>query len=388
MTDFSRFERAEDYIPIGEPDITSLEKQAVLDVLTRGWITRGAECEAFEKEFCEITGSSHALAVNSGTAALHLALALHGIGPGDEVILPSLTFAATAHVVVHQGATPVFAEIDPETYCLDPGHVESLISPRTRAILPVHYAGHPANLDKFKALCEKHGLALIEDAAHAMGAGWKGSPIGSEGATACFSFYSNKNLSTGEGGMLVLPTEDLRDRAARLSLHGMDKDAWKRFGSEGDLRYEVREVGWKYNANDLMAALGRVQLSRLTEMQARRGQSWDFYNEMFRDDGRLMVPPEVPEAVHARHLYVLQLSDESKASRDTVVNSLRSRSIGATVHYDPLHLHPAYRERFGTKEGMLPVTERIASRIFSLPMHSKLTEQQVNRVSIEVLRLV
>ncbi len=388
MADTHSIERAEDPIPIGEPDLTGLEQEAVLGVLHHGWLTRGAECMAFEKEFKGVVRADYALALNSCTAALHLALLVHGIGPGDEVILPSLTFAATGHVVVHCGATPVFAEVDPETYCLDPNHVEALITPRTRAILPVHYAGHPADLNQLHTIAEQHDLVLIEDAAHALGASWEGKSIGSKGSTACFSFYSNKNITTAEGGMLTLPDASLHERAVILSLHGMSQDAWNRFGVEGSWRYQVTHFGFKYNANDLLAALGRAQLSRLPEMQARRTKAWVFYQEMFNDDGRVQVPVERSGVTHARHLYVLQLTDQSKVSRDEVVTSLRAKGIGATVHYDPLHLHPAYRERFGTREGMLPVTERLAARIFSLPMHSKLTEQQVNRISIEVLRLV
>ncbi len=388
MADIHSIERAEDPIPIGEPDLTGLEQEAVLEVLRRGWLTRGAECLAFEEEFKHVVGADHALALNSCTAALHLALLVHDIGPGDEVILPSLTFAATGHVVVHCGATPVFAEVDPETYCLDPLHVETLITSRTRAILPVHYAGHPADMNRLRMISHKHGLVLIEDAAHALGASWEGTPIGSAGTTACFSFYSNKNITTAEGGMLTLPDPDLLERAEILSLHGMNKDAWNRFSAEGSWRYQVIHFGYKYNANDLLAALGRAQLSRLPEMQARRHKAWDFYQEMFGDDGRVQVPVERSDVTHARHLYALQLTDQSKSSRDEVVAALRAKGIGATVHYDPLHLHPAYRQRYGTCEGMLPVTERLASRLFSLPMHSKLTEQQVNRVSIEVLRLV
>ena len=388
MADTHSIERAEDPIPIGEPDLTGLEQEAVLEVLRRGWLTRGVECLAFEEEFKGVVGADHALALNSCTAALHLALLVHDIGPGDEVIIPSLTFAATGHVVVHCGATPVFAEVDPETYCLDPFHVETLITSRTRAILPVHYAGHPADLNHLRMISHKHGLVLIEDAAHALGASWEGTPIGSAGTTACFSFYSNKNITTAEGGMLTLPDPGLHERAVILSLHGMNKDAWNRFGADGSWRYQVTHFGFKYNANDLLAALGRAQLSRLPEMQVRRYKAWDFYQEMFGDDGRVQVPVERTGITHARHLYPLQLTGQSKATRDEVVTALRAKGIGVTVHYDPLHLHPAYRQRYATREGMLPVTERLASRLFSLPMHSKLTEQQVNRVSIEVLRLV
>ncbi len=387
MSELMHPEGTEEFIPIGEPDITPLERQAVLEVLKGGWLTRGAECLAFESEFCQAVGSSHALALNSCTAALHLALLVHRVGPGDEVILPSLTFAATGHVVVHVGATPVFAEIDPETYCLDPNHVEALLSSRTKAILPVHYGGHPADMDSLRNLADRHGLILIEDAAHALGAAYRGAPIGAGRSCACFSFYSNKNITTGEGGMLTLPAEDLLDHATRLSLHGMSKDAWKRFGGRGDWRYRVTEFGYKCNANDILAALGRVQLSRLPEMQERRARAWAFYREMFDGDPRLILPPEQPTVVHARHLYPLRLGDEARAERDGLVDTLRSKGIGATVHYDPLHLHPAYRERFGYKSGMLPVTEHVAARVLSLPMHSLLNDQQLNHVSTEVLRL-
>lgn len=381
-------ERAEDSIFLGEPDLSRREKEAVLDVLDRGWLTRGDECVKFEEEFRERVRAEHALAVNSCTSALHLALAIHEIGPGDEVILPSLTFAATGHVVVHQGATPVFADIEETTYCIDPAHVESLITPRTRAVMPVHYAGHPCNLDRLRTICETHGLALIEDAAHALGAAHAGRPIGAGNAIACFSFYSNKNITTGEGGMLTLPDANLFEKAQQLSLHGMDSDAWKRYSGKGKGRYQVTEFGYKYNANDILAALGRVQLSRLDEMQSRRASAWSFYDAMFEDDGRIEVPPVGEGITHARHLYPIRISEDSSARRDEVVETLRDKNIGVAVHYDPLHLHPAYRDRFHTCEGQLPVTERIARNLISLPMHSKLTDQQLNRVSTEVLRLV
>ncbi len=377
-----------EYIPIGEPDLTGLEREAVLRVLDHGWLTRGAECMAFEEEFRGMVGASHALALNSCTAALHLALLVHGIGPGDEVILPSLTFAATGHVIVHCGATPVFAEVDPETYCLDPSHVETLITTRTRAILPVHYAGHPADLTRLHAIAHQHDLAFIEDAAHALGASYAGVPIGSGESTACFSFYSNKNITTAEGGMLTLPNAEAHERAVTLSLHGMSRDAWKRFGAEGAWRYQVTHFGFKYNANDLLAALGRAQLSRLPEMQARRRMAWNLYQAAFKNEGRIQTPITREGITHANHLYVLRLTDQSQALQDEVVTGLRAKGIGATVHYDPLHLHPAYRDRFGMREGMLPVTEKIAARVFSLPLSSKLTEQQVDRIASEVLRLV
>lgn len=377
-----------EYIPIGEPDLTELEQEAVLRIIRHGWLTRGAECTAFEEEFRGVVQAHHALALSSCTAALHLALLVHGVGAGDEVILPSLTFAATGHVVVHCGATPVFAEVDPETYCLDPAHVESLITPRTRAILPVHYAGHPADMARLHAIARKHDVALIEDAAHALGASGQGGPVGSGESTACFSFYSNKNITTAEGGMLTLPDESLHEHAVVLSLHGMSRDAWNRFGAKGAWRYQVTHFGFKYNANDLLAALGRAQLSRLPEMQANRKAAWDAYQEAFSGDERIKTPPEKEDITHAHHLYVLRLTEKSPASRDEVVTALRARGIGATVHYDPLHLHPAYRERFGMREGMLPVTERLAAGIFSLPMHSKLTMPQVDYISSEVLRLV
>ncbi len=368
------------FLAIGEPDITEKEIDAVVAILRKGWLTRGEECLQFEREFAAKVSTPHTLAVSSCTAALHLALLIHNVGPGDEVILPSLTFASTGHTVVHCGANPVFAEIDPETYCIDPAHAESLITAKTKAIVAVHYAGHPADLNALMGLCKSKGIPLIEDAAHALGASYDGEMIGCEGSTACFSFYTNKNITTAEGGMLTVPTEDLLARAERLGLHGMDRDAWKRFADGKKWRYSIEEFGFKYNANDLLAALGRAQLSRLDEMQAKRKQVWDWYNERLSRHGQFVLPPHQGSIEHARHLYVLRLNEGSGADRDALVDRLRENRIGVTVHYDPLHLHPAYRERFGTKNGMLPVTEDLAQKIFSVPIHSKMTEGEVDRV--------
>jgi len=368
------------FLAIGEPDITEKEIDAVVSILKKGWLTRGEECQRFEREFTEKVGASHALALSSCTAALHLALLIHNVGPGDEVILPSLTFASTGHTVVHCGAKPVFAEIDPGTYCIDPRHVESLMGSRTQAIVAVHFAGHPSDLRTLRRISETKGIPLIEDAAHALGAAFECESIGRKGATACFSFYTNKNITTAEGGMLVVPNEDLLTRAERLSLHGLDRDAWKRFAEGKKWRYSIEGFGFKYNANDLLAALGRAQLSRLDEMQAKRKQVWNWYSDRLKDDDRFILPPHQGPIKHARHLYALRLSESSGIDRDALVDRLRGQRIGATVHYDPLHLQPAYRERFGTKEGMLPVTENVAKNILSLPMHSKMHEEDVERV--------
>lgn len=368
------------FLAVGEPDITDEEIDAVVSVLRGGWLTRGEECLAFEREFAERVGAAHSLAVSSCTAALHLALLIHDIGPGDEVILPSLTFASTGHVIVHCGATPVFAEVDPVTYCLDPSHVETLLSPKTKAIVAVHYAGLPADLPRLRALAERRGIPLIEDAAHALGASIEGRAIGAAGSLACFSFYTNKNLTTAEGGMLTVPSEALLARAERLSLHGLDRDAWRRFADGRKWRYTIEEFGFKYNANDLLAALGRAQLRRLDEMQARRREVWGWYTDRLGSDARFILPPEAEGIEHARHLFVLRLQDEAGIDRDGLIEKLRAHRIGATVHYDPLHLHPAYRNRFGTREGMLPVTEKTAANILSLPLHSRMREEDVERV--------
>ena len=368
------------FLSVGEPDLTEKEIEAVVSILRKGWLTRGEECFHFEREFGEKVGATHTLAVNSCTAALHLALLVHNVGPGDEVILPSLTFASTGHTVVHSGATPVFADIDPETYCIDPEHVQSILSPRTKAVVAVHYGGHPADLKSLRNIAESNGIVLIEDAAHALGASYEGKPIGCEGGTACFSFYTNKNITTAEGGMLVLPDEERLARAERLSLHGMNRDAWKRFAEGRKWRYAIEEFGFKYNANDLLAALGRVQLARLEEIQSQRRRVWKAYDERLQNDARFILPPQQGPIEHARHLYVLRLTEGRGTDRDAWVDRLRERQIGATVHYDPLHLHPAYRERFGTKEGMLPMTEKIANQIFSIPLHSKMKEEDVERV--------
>ncbi len=376
------------FLPFSPPDITNAEVEAVVEALRSGWITTGPRTHHFEQEFAASIGAPAALAVNSCTAALHLALLALDIGPGDEVITSPMTFCSSVHVIEHVGATPVLADIEPVYLTLDPDRVAAAITPRTRAILPVHYAGHPCDMRPLLDLAHQHRLAVIEDAAHALPAAYQGQPIGAVGDLTAFSFYATKNLTTGEGGMLT-GSPDLIERARLLSLHGMDRDAWKRYSAEGSWYYEVIEAGWKYNMTDLQAALGLVQLSRLASMQQRRREMVRRYTAAFSTMPELEVPVERPGDAHAWHLYVLRLHlDRLAVDRARLIEELKIRNIGASVHFIPIHLHPYYRNRYGWQPEDFPVALREYWRVVSLPLHSALTDADVDDVIAGVSEVV
>lgn len=376
---------SEPFIPFAPPDLGEEEIAAVVAALRSGWVTTGPRTRAFEAAFAEHCAAPAALAVNSGTAAMHLALLAAGIGPGDEVVVPALTFCSTALVVEHVGATPVLADVEPDTLNLAPAALAAAITPRTRAVIPVHYAGHPVDLDAIRALADEHGLLLLEDAAHAVGAAWRGRPIGADGHPVAFSFYATKNLCTGEGGMLT-GAPDLVARARTLSLHGMDRDAWKRYHRGGAWRYDVVASGWKYNMTDLQAALGRVQLERFADMQARRREVVARYRDAFAACPGIELPVERAGVTHAWHLFACRVHDSAACDRDALLAGLRARGIGASVHFIPLHhlSHFAGRADAAT----LPVTEAAAGRLFSLPLHARLGVADQDRVIAAVRDLV
>lgn len=357
----------------------------VADTLRSGWITTGPKTHQFEAAFRDKVGAPAALGLNSCTAGLHLGLLALGIRPGDEVITTPMTFCACANVIEHLGAVPVLADVEPDTLNLSPKAVEAAITPRTRAILAVHYAGHPVDLDPIQELAKQHGIAVIEDAAHAVPASYKGRMIGSGDNPVAFSFYATKNLTTGEGGMLT-GSPELLARARTLGLHGMSRDAWKRYGQGGSWFYQVDEPGFKYNMTDVQAAMGLAQLRKLDRFQARRREIVAAYNLAFQDVDALEIPVERQEVEHAWHLYVLRLRlDALRIGRDQFIDELTALNIGTSVHFIPIHLHPFYQQKYQYTTDQFPVAYQAYQRMLSLPLHPMLTDADVSDVMSAVL---
>ncbi|MBI5667980.1 MAG: DegT/DnrJ/EryC1/StrS family aminotransferase [Chloroflexi bacterium] len=365
------------FLSFSPPSITEAEIEAVVNTLRSDWITTGPKTKRFETEFAAYLSAPAALAVNSCTAGLHVALVASGIGPGDEVITTPMTFCSSVNVIEHVHATPVLADVEPDTLTLDPARVAEAITPRTKAILPVHFAGHPADMAPIMELARQHNLLVIEDAAHSLPASYRGQRVGTIGDFASFSFYATKNLTTAEGGMLV-GSPDAIDRARVISLHGMNRDAWKRYSAEGSWYYEVITPGFKYNMTDIQAAIGLVQLERLAEMQQRRREIVAQYQQAFSQVDALQTPVERPEAESAWHLYVLRLSlDRLTINRAAFIEQLKARQIGTSVHFIPIHLHPYYRDKYGWKPDDFPVAYQEYQRTISLPLYPGLTDNDV-----------
>ena len=374
-----------EFLQFSPPLIGGAEIEEVVDTLRSDWITTGPKTRAFESAFAQRLEAPAALALNSCTAGLHTALVALGIGPGDEVVTTPMTFAASVNVIEHVGARPVLADVAEDTLNIDPDEVAAAITPRTRAIIAVHYAGHPVALDALRDLAEAHGLALIEDAAHALPARYKGRWVGSGTNPAAFSFYATKNMTTGEGGMLTGDAE-LLERARVIALHGMSKDAWNRYDARGSWYYEVVLPGFKYNMTDIQAAIGLHQLARLEEFQRRRRQVVAAYQTAFGELDVFDLPVERPEVESAWHLYVLRLRPGAlRIGRDQFVEALRERNIGTSVHFIPIHLHPYYRDKYHLRPDDYPVAFRNYERMFSLPLNPRLTDQDVADV-IEAVR--
>ena len=375
-----------EFLPFSPPSIGEEEIREVVDTLRSGWITTGPKTQRFEEEFARKIGASSALALNSCTAALHTALVVAGIGPGDEVITTPLTFAASVNVLEHVGAQPVLVDVEPDTLNIDPRAVEAAITSRTKAILPVHYSGHPVDLDPIQALAAAHNLTIIEDAAHALPALYKGRRIGSGGNPVAFSFYATKNLATGEGGMLAATPEFL-DRARVMSLHGMSRDAWKRYDQRGTWAYDVGVPGFKYNMSDIQAALGLAQLAKLDRLQDRRRHIVAAYGGAFADlADRLQLPVERPTVEHAWHLYVIRIhADALRIDRDTFIRELKKRNIGSSVHFTPIHMHSYYRDKYKYHPEDFPISYDSFRRMISLPLSPKMADQDVADV-IEAVR--
>jgi len=377
------------FLPFALPHITQAEIDEVVDTLRTGWLTTGPKTKRFEREFAERVGTPHALAVNSATAAMHLALDAIGLQPDDEVIVPVYTFTATAEVVVYFRARPVFVDVDPVTCNLDPAQLENHITSRTRVIMVVHIAGLPAEMDAILAIAQAYNLPVIEDAAHAFPAKYKGRTIGSISDLTAFSFYATKTLSTGEGGMLTTANPAYAERAALMAFHGISRDAWKRYRAEGSWYYEVARAGYKYNMTDLAAALGLHQLARSEWLLERRRAIAQRYTEAFSQIPELETPPSPAHVEHAWHLYILRLRLERLTiSRDAFIQALTEAQIGTSVHFIPLHLHTFYRDTYHLVAGDFPAALHAYQRAISLPIYPSMTEEDVEDVIIAVEQVI
>jgi len=381
-----------DFLPFALPLIEEEEISEVIDTLRSGWITTGPKVKLFEKEFAEYIGCKHAIAVNSCTAALHLALEAIGIREGDEIITSPMTFAATGEVIQYFKARPIFVDIDSKTMNLDMGLLENIVKRRyesgnrgkLKAIIPVHYAGYPCDMDALMALASKFDLRIIEDAAHAFPTSYKRRMIGTIGDITCFSFYATKNITTGEGGMITTENDEYADRMRIMSLHGISKDAWKRYTAEGSWYYEIIAPGYKYNLTDIAAGLGITQLRKVDAFLKRRMQIADRYHEAFQGLNELDLPLAVSGkegTTHSWHLYVIRLNlQRLRIDRNKFIDELRRRGIGTSVHFIPLHIHPCYRETYGYKPEDFPVAYETYKRIISLPIYAKMSDGDAESV--------
>lgn len=380
-----------DFIPFALPDLGEEEIQAVVATLRSGWMTTGPRTKEFEREFASFVGGDvHALAVNSGTAGLHLALEAIGIGPGDEVITTTHTFTATAEVIRYLGAHPVFVDIDPQTFCIDPKKVEAAITQRTRAIIPVHYGGMCCDMDAIIAIAKQRNLKVVEDAAHSLPTTWKGRLVGSLDTDATvFSFYATKSLATGEGGMIITRDMEIAKRVTVMRLHGISRDAFDRYTSRKPAwRYEVVAPGFKYNLTDIASAIGIEQLKKIRHFHARRLALAARYDEALRDLPMILPPRPPDRSAHAWHLYVIQLLNSASISRDEFINKMAAAGVGTSVHFIPLHLHPYWRETYGLRPEQFPHATRAFNHIVSLPLYTRMTDADQDRIICAILSIL
>jgi dTDP-4-amino-4,6-dideoxygalactose transaminase len=371
------------FLPFALPDIGEEEIAEVVDSLRSGWLTTGPKTGAFEKEFASFIGAgAQALAVNSATAGLHLALEALGVGPGDEVITTPYTFTATAGVISHLGADPVFVDIDPRTFNIAPERIERAITSRTKAILPVHFAGLACEMDAIIAIARKYGLKIVEDAAHALPTTYRGQMIGTLDTDATvYSFYATKTVTTGEGGMIVTRDEEVAERCRVMRLHGISRDAFDRYTSTKPAwRYEVIAPGFKYNMTDLAASIGIQQLKKAWNFQRRRAEMAARYDEELADQPVILPPKPLDGDVHSWHLYVIRLDDSARISRDDFIKQMAARGVGCSVHFIPLHLHPYWREAYRLQPHHFPFSRRAYERAISLPLYTRMTDADQTRV--------
>lgn len=371
----------DDFLVFGKPVIGEAEVAEVVDSLQAAWIGTGPKVQRFERMLEGYLGVRHVRCLGSCTAALMLAIRVLDIGPGDEVIVPAMTFIASANAVEHSGATVVLVDSDPVTGLMDLDAAEAAITPRTAAIMPVHMAGRPIDMDRMNAIRDRHRLRVIEDAAHAIGAEWAGTRIGGHGNLTSYSFYATKNITTGEGGALATEDEGIADRVERLALHGLSVGAWQRFSDAGFKHYEVEEPGFKYNLTDLQAALGIHQLPQLDAWIDQRAEVWGHYNELLAGLPLVLPPDPEPSTRHARHLYTVLVEPDAPLRRDDLLSHLTRQKIGVGIHYRGVHLHPYYRNRYGIDPASLPIATEISGRTLSLPLAPNLTDEDLQDVA-------
>ena len=360
-----------------------------METLRSGWLTTGPRTKAFEKELAAYAGAAYCVGVNSCTAALHLALEAVGVESGDEVITSPITFASTANVIVHRGARPVFVDVEPDTFNINPGGIEAALTPRTKALIPVDFAGQPCDLDAIMGIGARHGLPVIEDAAHALGADYKGRRIGGIADMTCFSFYANKNITSGEGGALTTNRQEWADRITVMALHGLSRDAWKRYSAEGYRHWDIIAPGYKYNMFDVQAALVGSQFKKLEAFQIRRDALKARLDAGLRDIAELAFPSERNWGAHAHHLYPIVVRTEMlRNDRDVIMNAIQAENIGIGVHFRAVHLHPFYVDTFGFRRGMFPNAEYYSDRAISLPLYPRMSDADADDVVAAVRKVI
>ncbi|MHC1739242.1 MAG: DegT/DnrJ/EryC1/StrS family aminotransferase [Ignavibacteriaceae bacterium] len=371
----------EEFIQFHKPYISDDEINEVVDTVRSGWLSMGPKVLKFEEEFRDIIGCKEVVSVNSWTAAGHLTLEAYGLKEGDEVIVPTMTFPATAEIVCYFKAIPVIVDVDEDSLNISIEEIEKAITPKTKAIIPVHYAGEPCDMDEINALAKKYNLKVIEDAAHALPAKYKGRKIGTISDVTCFSFYATKTLATGEGGMICTADEDLAERTRLMRMHGMNKDAWKRYSDACSWYYEVVAPGFKYNFTDIQASLGLAQLRKLDQMREMRANLAEIYTANFKDSKFLRIPQTKPDRETAWHLYAIRLNLEALTiDRGQFINELKNAGVGTGVHFMPVHQHIYYKNTFNLDPSKYPVAEDAFPRLISLPLYPGMTEAQVNKV--------
>jgi perosamine synthetase len=379
----------EQIIPFHKADVGEEEAQAAAEVVRSGWLTMGPKTIEFEQKFASYVGAKHAIGVSSCTAALHLALDAIGLKQGDEVLVPTTTFTATAEVVAYFKAKPVLVDVDAVSLCMDPADAERRVTAQTRAVIPVHYAGQPCDMEAIQDMAKRHGLRVIEDAAHSLPASYRGVRVGAISELTAFSFYATKTLTTGEGGMVTTDNDDLATRIRLMRLHGIGRDAWKRYSAEGSWYYEVLDSGFKYNLTDIQSAIGLVQLAKCDSMNAARGQIAARYSKGFANTRALEVPTVADDRTSAWHLYVLRLNlEEISITRSRMIEKLKEMGIGTSVHFIPLHMHPYYQKTYGYRAKDFPVASKQYERYISMPIFPGMTFSQVDYVIEHVLEII
>jgi len=376
---------SEVFIPFHKPFVTDDEVNEVVDSIRSGWWTSGPKTIRFEKEFNSFIGSKYSVVTSSWTSAAHLALEAIGLKEGDEVIVPSITFTATAEIVCYFKATPVIVDVQKDSFNIDPAAIEKAITPKTKAIIPVHYGGNPCDMDEIKEIAKVHNLKIIEDAAHALPSEYKGKMIGAIGDVTCFSFYVTKTLATGEGGMLCTGDQEIAERCSIMRMHGINTDAWKRYSSEGSWYYEVVAPGFKYNFTDINASLGLAQLKKINFLLSERERIFKKYNSLFSENDLIQLYNCKDDRKSSYHLYPILLDiDRLKISRSQFIDVLKNLGIGTSVHFIPLYRHPYYKETFKLNNSDYPISEYLYPRIITLPIWPGMTDAQINKVAESV----